>query len=59
MSSNIRVSRICQFCEKEFIARTTVTKFCSHKCNSKAYKMKKRNEKVKTSYKQKNSFACS
>jgi excisionase family DNA binding protein len=49
MSSNIKVQRICQNCEQEFTARTTVTKYCSHKCSQKAYKDRKRNEKVKQS----------
>lgn len=47
MSSNIKVKRICQHCSKEFIARTTVTKYCSHKCSQRAYKARKRAEKVK------------
>ena len=29
MSSNIRIQRIYQHCEKEFTAKTTVTKNCS------------------------------
>ena len=49
MSSNIKIKRICQYCEQEFIARTTVTKYCSHTCNRKDYKANKRNEKVKQS----------
>lgn len=49
MSSNIQVRRICQHCEKEFIARTTVTKFCSHKCSRSAYKVRKRAEKIEQS----------
>lgn len=46
MSSNIEVQRICQHCGKEFTARTTATRYCSHKCSSTAYKARKRNEKV-------------
>jgi excisionase family DNA binding protein len=38
MSSNIRVTRICKCCGREFEARTTVTKFCGHACASRAYK---------------------
>ncbi len=38
MSSNIRIQRICQQCGKEFEAKTTTTKFCSHKCASRANK---------------------
>jgi excisionase family DNA binding protein len=49
MSSNIKVQRICQYCSKEFTARTTVTKYCSHKCSQRDYKARKRAEKVKRS----------
>lgn len=49
MSSKIEVQRICQYCEQEFTARTTVTKYCSHKCGSAAYKARKRADKVKQS----------
>lgn len=38
MSSNIKIKKICQHCSLEFIARTTVTKYCSHKCAQRAYK---------------------
>lgn len=46
MSSNIEVTRICQFCEKEFIAKTTKTKFCSLQCGSRAYKKRTRQQKI-------------
>ncbi len=46
MSSNIRISKICQYCGKEFIAKTTVTKFCGDACAKRAYKKRKREEKV-------------
>lgn len=49
MSSNIKVSRICQFCGNEFEAKTTVTKFCSHKCSQRGYKAALRNKKVELS----------
>ena len=49
MSSNIRVKRICQHCGDEFIAKRTNTKYCSHKCNSTAYKLKIKNEKIQRS----------
>ncbi len=29
------------------MARTAVTRYCSHKCNSRAYKIKQRQEKMK------------
>ncbi|MEK7724180.1 MAG: helix-turn-helix domain-containing protein [Acidobacteriota bacterium] len=49
MSSNIRIMRICEFCGNEFTARTTVTKYCQHRCASLAYKSRARNQKVETS----------
>ena len=49
MSSNIKVQRICQRCKMEFTARTTVTKYCSHRCGSLANKDLKRTEKVQMS----------
>ncbi len=49
MSSNIQVQRICQYCGNEFTARTTVTKYCSHRCASLAHKAMKRAEKVQRS----------
>lgn len=49
MSSNIRVQRICQQCGKEFTAKTTVTKFCGDDCAKRAYKARKRAEKVEAS----------
>ena len=48
MSSNIITTRVCVECGNHFTAKTTVTKFCSSKCNSKNYKKRKRNEKVLT-----------
>ena len=47
MSSNIRISKVCQHCGKEFIAKTTVTKFCSDSCAKMNYKKRKREEKVR------------
>ena len=52
MSSNIQVQRICQHCSKEFTARTTTTLYCSHRCNSAAYKAKQRTGKVEQSNKE-------
>ena len=49
MSSNIRITRICQHCEKEFIAKTTVTKYCSDTCAKRAYKARKKAEKIAAS----------
>ena len=49
MSSKIEVQRICQYCEQEFTARATVTKYCSHRCNQRAYKARKRIDKISQS----------
>lgn len=46
MSSNIRVEKICQHCKAVFVAKTTKTKFCSVRCAGKAYKIRKREEKL-------------
>ncbi|WP_130855553.1 helix-turn-helix domain-containing protein [Olivibacter jilunii] len=46
MSSNIKVKKICEYCGNEFEARTTVTRYCSHVCNRRAYKALQRGKKV-------------
>lgn len=46
MGSNIYLQKICEQCGKEFTARTTVTRFCSHTCSSRAYKDRTRKSKV-------------
>ncbi len=40
--------KICQHCGKEFIAGTSTTAYCSHRCASLADKLRKRNERLKT-----------
>jgi hypothetical protein len=47
MSSRLEIEKICDWCSKHFIAKKTTTKYCSHECNSKAYKSIKRVEKIK------------
>ncbi len=49
MSSNIRINRICQHCGVEFTAKTTVTKYCGDRCAKRAYKARKKAEKVQAS----------
>lgn len=49
MSTNIKVQRICLYCENEFTARTTSTKYCSHKCNSRHYKQRLKGIKIEKS----------
>ena len=52
MSSKIEVQRICQQCGNEFTARTTVTRYCSHRCASAANKQKVKAGKVEESNKE-------
>lgn len=47
MSSNIRLKSICEYCGNEFIAKTLKTRYCSHKCNSRDYKARKKKQKIK------------
>ena len=46
MSSNILVQRICQHCNKEFTAKTTVTKYCSNSCGKNAWRKRKQKKKI-------------
>jgi len=39
MSSNFQMKKVCEQCGEVFIAKTRCTRFCSHKCNSKNYKL--------------------
>jgi len=52
MSSNIQVQRICQHCNNEFTARTTVTKYCSDTCGKRAYKARLKVSKIESSNRQ-------
>lgn len=51
MSSNMKITRICEFCKNEFTAQTTKTRYCSHKCSSNAYKARTRESKIAESNK--------
>jgi excisionase family DNA binding protein len=46
MSSNIYLLKNCLQCNKTFTARTTVTKYCGSSCSKKAWKIRKRQEKI-------------
>ena len=46
MSTNIKIEKLCQYCKKTFVAKTLITKYCSHKCNSRDYKIRKKYEKL-------------
>ena len=46
MSSNIKIVKICEYCNIEFIAKTTTTKCCSDNCSKRFYKLKIKNDKI-------------
>lgn len=46
MSSKMQIKKKCECCGKAFTAQKTTTRYCSHKCNSKAYKQGKRQFKI-------------
>ncbi len=46
MKTNIRIKKVCHYCNQSFIAQKVVTKFCSLKCASRDYKKRKRDEKI-------------
>lgn len=46
MSTEIRITKNCEYCGQKFIAKTLVTKYCSHKCNCSHYKQLKREDKI-------------
>ncbi len=46
MSSNIRVNKICEYCQKEFEARKTTSKTCSDHCAKMFYKQKQKAAKI-------------
>ena len=52
MSSNIRIKKVCEHCGEIFMARTTITRYCSHKCNSADYKKKEKQNKIEQSNQQ-------
>jgi excisionase family DNA binding protein len=49
MSSNIRIQRICQYCQKKFEARKTTSKTCSDNCAKMLYKQKQKQAKIEAS----------
>ena len=52
MSSKIHIPKTCEYCGKAFVARTTVTKCCSDVCSKRAYKARKRQEKIQATIEQ-------
>jgi len=49
MSSNIRIKKICQHCNAVFIAKTTVTQYCSDACAKANYKKRLKEHKMDAS----------
>ena len=49
MSSNIRIKKICQHCNAVFIAKTTVTQYCSDACAKANYKKRMKEHKMEES----------
>ena len=45
-SSSIRIKKVCEWCGEVFYAQNTTTRYCSHRCNSKAYKEITRNKRI-------------
>lgn len=42
----MRIKKVCEFCKQPFIAQTTTTKYCTHRCNQKAYKANAKKAKI-------------
>ncbi|MES2387395.1 MAG: helix-turn-helix domain-containing protein [Bacteroidota bacterium] len=45
----MRLQRICSLCGNEFTAQTTTTQYCGNVCSKRAYKARKRAEKIEAS----------
>lgn len=46
MERKIKIDKKCMFCGQDFVAQKTTTRYCSLPCASKAYKRRKREEKI-------------
>lgn len=46
MSDTIDITKICEWCRKEFIAHKCSTRFCSKRCSERAYKALRRQRPV-------------
>ena len=49
MGSNIRIKKLCEFCNTEYVAKTTVTRYCSTKCYKVHWKQLQRQKKIQKS----------
>ena len=46
MPTKISMTKTCDYCKNEFTAQTTKTRYCSHTCNRRHYKQRKREENI-------------
>lgn len=46
MSKSVQIEKICEFCGSLFTAQKLTTSYCSHLCNSRAYKANIRSNKI-------------
>lgn len=59
MSSNISIPKICNHCGKSYIAHKTTTRYCSLICNSRDYKLKVKQDKIKKTLIEQQNIICS
>jgi excisionase family DNA binding protein len=52
----MKIKKICEYCRKEFIAKTTKTKYCCSKCNITHYKQRQREDRIQLSNLETESF---
>lgn len=45
-ASKIGIHKVCEYCEKTFVAWKSTTRFCSKTCNSKAYNQLRREQRI-------------
>lgn len=52
VASKMRIKKVCEWCNKTFLAQKVSTRFCSHACSSRAYKHSKRRQRVEETERQ-------
>ena len=46
MKTRIQIPKHCQLCGQAFVAQTTTTRYCGGNCSKRAYKLRKKEEKI-------------